>query len=263
MTPQDLITLIEQSPELQRTIRSYALTSELLELPARFDRFQSETKEEFRKVHQRLDALERGQQELRQGQEELRQEIQKLQQGYEELRQGQQEMRQEIHEIRQDQQEMRQIIQELQQGYRMMNNNLARAMGPAYERHVRYKIPPRCIGAFGMENPTIAFSGLDGPTPQFNRMIARALRDNAITQEQNESLTDADFIISADGNHYAAVEATVTAEDQDIIRAADRAAILSQATGGTARAVVVADTIHPSQLNLAGAMNVTIFRIEF
>lgn len=136
-------------------------------------------------------------------------------------------------------------------------------VGPAYERHVRYKIPARCIGAFGMENPAIAFSGLDGPTPQFNSMIARALRNDAITQEQNENLTDTDFIISADDNHHVAVEATVTAEDQDIIRAAERAAILSQATGGTARAVVVADTIHPSLLNLAGAMEVTIFRIEF
>ena len=59
------------------------------------------------------------------------------------------------------------------------------------------------------------------------------------------------------------VEATVTAEDQDIIRAAERAGILSQATGGAARAVVVADTIPDRQRNLAGAMNVTIFRIEF
>lgn len=249
MTPQDIITLIEQSPELQRTLRSYALTGELLELPARFDKlqsefdkfrseldkfqsefdkFQSETREEFRKIHQRLDALE-------QGQQEIRQELQELRQGQEEL----------------------------QRGHRRMDNNMARAMGPAYERHVCYKLASRCIGAFGMENPAVAFSGLYGPTPQFNRMIARALSSNAITQEQNENLSDADFIISADNNSHAAVEATVTAEDHDIIRAAERAGILSQVTGGTAHAVVVADTIPARQLNLAGAMNVTIFRIEF
>ena len=100
MTPQEIITLIEQSPELQRTLRSYALTGDLLELPARFDKlesefdkfqsvfdkFQSETREEFRKIHQRLDALEQVQQEIRQdikdlqqGQREMSQNIQELQ----------------------------------------------------------------------------------------------------------------------------------------------------------------------------------------
>ena len=256
MTPQDIIALIEQSPELQRTLRSYALTGDLLELPARFDKLQSE----FDKFRSELDKF---QSEFDKFQSETREEFRKIHQSLDALEQGQQEIRQELQELRQGQQEMSQNIKDLQRGHRRMDNNMARAMGPAYERHVCYKLASRCIGAFGMENPAVAFSGLYGPTPQFNRMIARALRNNAITQEQNENLSDADFIISADNNSHAAVEATVTAEDHDIIRAAERAGILSQVTGGTVRAVVVADTIPDRQLDLAGAMDVTIFRIEF
>ena len=172
------------------------------------------------------------------------------------MRQGQKELRQEHREMRQD-------ANEIQRVFRRMDINWARFLGQAYKCHVRYRLAYRCVGAFGMENPAVAFSALDGPTPQFNSMIARALRSNAITQEQNVNLSDVDFIISADNNSHAVVEATVTAEDQDIIRAAERAGILSQATGGAARAVVVADTIPDRQLNLAGAMDVTIFRIEF
>ena len=179
------------------------------------------------------------------------------------MRQGQKELRQEQDEFRQEHREMRQDANEIQRVFRRMDNNMARFLGQAYKCHVRYRLAYRCVGAFGMENPAVAFSGLDGPTPQFNSMIARALRSNAITREQNVNLSDADFIISADNNSHAVVEATVTVEDLDIIRAAERAGILSQATGGTARAVVVADTIPDRQRNLAGAMDVTIFRIEF
>ena len=42
MTPEELIAIIEQSPELQKAIRKYVLTEEFLAVPARLDRIESD-----------------------------------------------------------------------------------------------------------------------------------------------------------------------------------------------------------------------------
>ena len=41
MTPEELIAIIEQSPELQKAIRKYVLTEEFLAVPARLDKIES------------------------------------------------------------------------------------------------------------------------------------------------------------------------------------------------------------------------------
>ena len=57
MTPEELIALIEQSPELQKAIRKYVLTEEFLAVPARLGRIESDVAD-----------LQAGQARLEQGQ---------------------------------------------------------------------------------------------------------------------------------------------------------------------------------------------------
>ena len=57
MTPEELIAIIEQSPELQKAIRKYVLTEEFLAAPARLGRIESDASD-----------LQAGQARLEQGQ---------------------------------------------------------------------------------------------------------------------------------------------------------------------------------------------------
>ena len=67
MTPEELIAIIEQSPELQKAIRKYVLTEEFLAVPARLGRIESD-----------VAYLQAGQVRLEQGQARLEQEQARL-----------------------------------------------------------------------------------------------------------------------------------------------------------------------------------------
>ena len=67
MTPEELIAIIEQSPELQKAIRKYVLTEEFLAVPARLDRIESDIAD-----------LKAGQTRLEQGQDRIEDRMNKL-----------------------------------------------------------------------------------------------------------------------------------------------------------------------------------------
>lgn len=141
-------------------------------------------------------------------------------------------------------------------------NSAKRALEPPYQRRVKPRLTYRCRQAFGIVNPRIIMDQLDEPTPEFHSMIQKVLNEGSLTQDDAESLQEADFVISAENNHHVVVETSVTLEDRDIRRAAERAAILSQITQGTVRAAVAAEEIDPGHRKLAEELNVTIFRVE-
>ena len=74
MTPEELIAIIEQSPELQKAIRKYVLTEEFLAVPARLGRIESDAAY-LQAGHVRL---EQGQARLEQGQARLEDRMNKL-----------------------------------------------------------------------------------------------------------------------------------------------------------------------------------------
>ena len=67
MTPEELIAIIEQSPELQNAIRKYVLTEEFLAVPARLGRIESDVAD-----------LQAGQTCLEQGQARIEDRMNKL-----------------------------------------------------------------------------------------------------------------------------------------------------------------------------------------
>ena len=80
----------------------------------------------------------------------------------------------------------------------------------------------------------------------------------AITEDESDELLLLDLIVSGTrrGNPervYAGIEVSMTANDDDVNRAADRAQILRKVTGGPVMAVVIADRVEAQQRGTGGA----------
>ena len=74
MTPEELIAIIEQSPELQKAIRRYVLTEEFLAVPGRLDKIESDIAD----LKAGQERLEKGQKHLEQGQNRIEDRMNKL-----------------------------------------------------------------------------------------------------------------------------------------------------------------------------------------
>ncbi len=144
-----------------------------------------------------------------------------------------------------------------------LEGNVADLRGNDYERSIRFRVRERAIHIFALKSPRIALSQNDPLSRELDSAINRARSRNEISISEIESILDTDIIISDEQNNHAAVEASITADQRDIARARERADILTRITGGTAHAIVAAQTIPDELRQSATAQNVAIMRIEY
>ena len=104
-----------------------------------------------------------------------------------------------------------------------------------------------------------------------DRSLAELLEDaednQTITPEQHRQVHRLDAILYATDREtaapvYIAVEVSITLHQEDIDRAAERAAILEKAAGIAAKAVVVCGRVSPPQETQAAAAGVQIILVE-
>ena len=98
-------------------------------------------------------------------------------------------------------------------------------------------------------------------------LLEDAEENQSITPEQHLQVSLLDVILRATDRAtaapvYIAVEVSITLHQEDIDRAAERAAILEKATGVAAKAVVVSGRVHPPQEAQAAAAGVSIILAE-
>lgn len=121
-------------------------------------------------------------------------------------------------------------------------------------------IAGRYLGLRRIRMLKAALVPIDG---NLNDLIANAEDRGAITAGQAHELLAADLIAlgrSRDNGHeaYVAAEASITLSDQDIIRAAERAQYLANATGKVAVGAVIGESVGSEQVELARQRNVTV-----
>ncbi len=131
--------------------------------------------------------------------------------------------------------------------------------GHNYERRVRTRILLRMTRAFGMDDPYVALHQEGRISPELNRLYTRAAQSDAITPDELDDLQDVDIIISDAGNRLAVVEVSLTADNDDVERAARRAGILATAAGSPVLAAVATANLSEPQRSLAEARDVTVF----
>ncbi len=135
--------------------------------------------------------------------------------------------------------------------------------GSDYERRVRTKAMVRARDMLGIENPYLALTQDGTVAPQLNSIIAQAISNGSISREQSTDLHDTDLIISDHSNRHAVVEVSLTADEEDVLRAKRRAGILSAATGGVVTPVVITAILSYAQSTKAIDEEVTTFVIPY
>lgn len=133
--------------------------------------------------------------------------------------------------------------------------------GSAYEAKIHIKLMARCITRHGFEEAEEALSQAVPHSSKLQRTVNAAVREGRITPEERAELLLADVIISAEQNRHMVAEASLTAADHDITRAAARARAMRAATGGEVIAAVAAENIDGRQRDLARQLDVEVIVI--
>ena len=223
----------------------------------------------YEQMNTRIGRMEERQERLeaRQGRLEARQERMEERQARTEERQERMEERQARTEERQERTEERQDrmendIVDLKSVQRTILGRLSNLQGKEYERKAASRSPHLAVARLGADRPRIAFTQQNGESPDFARTTQQAIRAGQVSHEDLEDILNSDIILMENGPAYIVIEASITAEDSDVTRAAQRAVALSRATGLPARAAVIADTTPEHIAALAGSRDVAIIHLR-
>ena len=238
----DFARIIREQPEWADAIRSLLLGKELLELPERFAHFVQLTAENFQLVHQRLDGLGTQMDGL-------------------DTRMDGLDTRMDGLDTRMDGLDTR--MDGLDTRMDRLEGRFANFEGGEYERRVRTKFLFRARNQLGLERPYLALTQDGFVSPQLDSVIAHAIDTGSIDLEQIQDLHDSDLIIMGQNNRHTAVEISMTADSEDIIRAKRRAEVLSAATGDTVTATIVTASLPDTERDQAAANGVTAFIIPY
>ena len=222
----DFLRLLREDPEFRADVRRELQIQELLELPGKFAAFAAQTQQEFSDIKTRLGRLE---ETVAQLQETV--------------------ARQQI------------TIDGILVTLARMDGRIGRLEGSEYERHVSRSFMgtlSRALG--GLSRGRLMHSAAYGTTSEFSDLMEVSLDADKITDDQWYEILLTDAVVRGVKNGatvYAVAEISLTVHQHDIDRAADRAAMVQQATGAAAYPVVVGDSVPPPQLAQASEKGVT------
>ena len=246
----DFARIIREQPEWADTIRSLLLGKELLELPARFAEFVELTNRNFQLVYERLERLESDMVEVKAD--------------LVEVKTGLAELNTRVSRLETDVSGLKTDVSSLRTDMNLVKGKLDNAVGANYELKVTRSIG----GVIGTSYRRVrVLQGLpSGPSPEFMDLVADAEDDGVITDEQCLQIQQLDLVMTgrrkSDGAEvYIAGEVSITVGENDITRAAQRAAMLSAAVGQPVEPVVIATQIDDARMALAATNNVAVFLV--
>ena len=148
-------------------------------------------------------------------------------------------------------------------GVRRIDGRLDRGFGTNYEAKVAQNVRSILGQQAGVRSSRV----LKGPSlrtdPDFDRQVESAEASGAITEDESDELLLLDLIVSGTRTGtrervYAGIEVSITANDDDVNRAADRAEMLRKVTGGPVMAAVIAARVDEPQRELAARREVAV-----
>ena len=131
-----------------------------------------------------------------------------------------------------------------------------------YEGKVARHIPSIAGQHLGLISVRVLYGADSGLDPELDEALSRAAEQGDEAFGQVNSLLACDLIISgrrrgAQEREYAVFEASATVGNDDVNRAAERAAIMTAITGATARGVAIGATLGSTQVDLAQSNGVS------
>ena len=161
-----------------------------------------------------------------------------------------------VTEVQGDVNQLQLVATEVQADVRRMDGRLDRGFGANYGAKVGRNIRSILGQQAGIRNSKVMW-GLNIRTDQvFEKQVENAEAAGVISEQESDELWLLDLIVSGtqrgtQDRVYVGVEVSITADANDVDRAADRTEILRKLTGGPALAVVVASRMDEPQRELA------------
>ena len=227
-TVEDLVRILREQPAWAEAVRAVLLTDDLLDLPARFDRFV-----------QSFDHFVQSQEEINRAQEETNRHLSELLA------------------------ELKEISESNRQRLNRAEGRLGNLEGEQYERTIRAKALARCQLHFGFQGVYYALSQDGIADSRLLSAVGHALNEGLVSTADTGDLYESDLIISGENNRHAVFEVSLTADDYDIRRARQRADTLEVITGGAVTPVVITTRIDDARYAQANADGVTVFVIPY
>ena len=228
----DFARIVREQPEWADTIRAILLGKDLLDLPKQFAAFVRLTNQRLQLLEGRYDALD----------DRLARFIEATDRNF-----------QLVHE-RMDQMNVR---------INQVDGKLDNRFGMTYEYKVQKNIPALAARYLNVRRTRVRLGGLIMMDADLDELIEQAEDDGVITDQQNIESRSIDLIFTcrrrADGaDMHVVTEISVTINDNDIIRAAERAVILASVVGQPVTPAVVGTNIDDTRAALAAANNVAV-----
>ena len=225
---EDLARILREQPAWADTLRALLLSEDLLDLPARFDRFvqsQEETNRRQEETNRRLSEM--------------------------------------LSELKEANEDTRQRLSRLEGRVGRMEGRFGNLEGGHYERTIRAKALARSQFNLGMGTVYYALSQDGILDVRLTRAIGNALNRDTVTKSDTGDLYETDLIISDQENRHAVFEVSLTADDHDILRAKRRAETLETITGGAVTPVVITARIDDARYSQAESEGVMVFIIPY
>ena len=226
-----LIDVIRKDQDLREELRKEILTEELLQLPARFTRLEEDVAELKADVAElKVDVAE-----LKGNMVQVKQDIARMSGQIANLEEGQTRMSGQIANLEEGQTRMSGRLANLEEGQTRMSGQIANLMGHGYEAQAIEGSRRLVRRHLGMERATVLYASRQSAAEFENEVLIPAIREGRLSRQQADDLEEADCIIrceDGEGNVVCAVvEISVTVQDYDRSRAAERAGIFGMATG--------------------------------
>ena len=282
-TFEDLLQALEENPTLREAMRRHIMTEEVMQLPARvfrleelvariatqleeltnvLTRFTEQTNQRLDKVETDVTELKEGQARLEEGQARLETRTERLEAGQARLetdvtalKEGQARLETDVTELKEGQARLETRMDRLETGQIRMSGQLSHLLGSDYQSHVARLARRWLKRHFQITNADILWVSTTSEKQDLLDLLDQAVESGAISDHESEDMERTDIVIRGsdpDGNPvHVVIEASLTVQESDIRRAADRAAILEKAVGGPTRAVVIGESISPTDQELA------------
>ena len=249
----DLARIIREQPEWADTLRSLLLGRELLELPNRFAEFVELTTRNFQLVNERLERIEADVSGLKTDMTEMKSDVSGLKTDVSGLKTDMTEVKSRLNTI-----EGR--LDGMDGRLNRIDGRVDNALGSNYELKVRENtgaIIGHLIGGIKV------LKGRTADPSQFEELLEDAEERGVITQEQSRQVKWVDLVLSGrrkpDGAEvYLAAEISITIGDADILRAAERAALLAACVDQPVIPAVIGEHIDAVRTELAAAYGVLV-----
>ena len=263
LTFADIIRALKEHPEWLEELRKIILTTELIELPKKFE----EMLVRMEKFEKKVDKIERDVEILKQDVTVLKQDVAVLKQDVAVLKEDVAVLKQDVEILKQDVAVLKQDVEILKQDVGLLKQDVSylkgefgRFKGKEFERTIR----ERYYAYFGR----ILRKSKLIPFEEIIPFLETAEEEKTITEDQKVSALQLDLLIKGEIKKvkkevYLAIEVSYSLQEDDIERAIERAGILAYVLKGEVIPTIVAVEIKEEIQKSAENKGAFVIKADF